>query len=240
MTSRKLYENIVIGNFLYGLGFAVRAKKSLGPIVSVINLLQQTPADKLLGDVLLEFPGVVRLIEFKAEDNLSNKEKMRHDALTACLKGELEQQRISRIIHWYVETAPSESNGLDARVVPYLDAFPKAKKQDQLETFIDRIATEVAQGRSDITKEAAAAYLEWVRMTQGPGEVGSGGLLLLAGTDGTLRYAQLLDMLELGLQHQEWLIRHEKQIKRELTYQRDLNKEMEHKQTWSRNRGMGR
>lgn len=61
----KLYENIVIGNFLYGLGYSVGTKKGGNEVFSVVNLLQQTPADKELGDVLLEFPGVVKLIEFK-------------------------------------------------------------------------------------------------------------------------------------------------------------------------------
>lgn len=239
MASSKLYENIVIGNFLYGLGFAVRAKKSSGLMAGVVNLLQQSPADTLLGDLLLEFPGVVRLIEFKADTNRSSKEVTRHTKLAAGLTGKPDQQRVSRAIHWYVETAPSESEGVDARIVPYLDAFPKKEtKHDRLETFIDRTATEVVEGQPDITKEAAKAYLTWVRMTQGEGEVGSGGLLLLADTNGTLRYAQLLDMLELRLQHRQWLNIHEHRIERELRYQRELD--LEHKRTRSHGHSLGR
>lgn len=39
----KLYENIVIGNFLYGLGFAVRAHQTAAVTVSTINLLSKLP-----------------------------------------------------------------------------------------------------------------------------------------------------------------------------------------------------
>jgi hypothetical protein len=44
----KLYENVVIGNFLFSLGFAISAKSKTNTILTSINLLQQTPADKLL------------------------------------------------------------------------------------------------------------------------------------------------------------------------------------------------
>ncbi|AQT03866.1 hypothetical protein JK169_14095 [Acetobacter persici] len=223
MGGKKLYENIVIGNFLYALGFAVRAKNPSGISASVVNLLQQTPADTLLGDLLLEFPGVVRLIEFKAHDNRSGKELARHKALSAGLARDPEMQAISRSIHWYIESFPSEK-GMEARIVPYLDAFPKRNELRRLESFIDETATEVVEKKSGISKEAAAQYLRWVRMTQGTGEVGSGGLLLVADTDGTLHYAQLLDLLELRLEHRLWIDRYEKRIERELEYQRELNR----------------
>ena len=35
-------------------------------MLSVVNLLQQTPEDKRLADALLQFQGVVKLIEFKS------------------------------------------------------------------------------------------------------------------------------------------------------------------------------
>ena len=84
-----LYENVVIGNFLYGLGFAVRAKSNGGIVPSIVNLLQQTPANKQLTDVLLEFPGVVRLIEFKQRSNRANKEKTRIEQLNAAIKKDI-------------------------------------------------------------------------------------------------------------------------------------------------------
>lgn len=74
----KLYENVVIGNFLYGLGFSIGMSTIGNNQLSIINLLQQTPADKELGDMLLEFPGVVRLIEFKNGDGMTWSTKFRH------------------------------------------------------------------------------------------------------------------------------------------------------------------
>lgn len=64
--SLTLYENIVIGNYLFDLGVRMAKLRPTLPLVSV-NLLQQTPADRLLGDVLLANAGVCRLIEFKRE-----------------------------------------------------------------------------------------------------------------------------------------------------------------------------
>ena len=57
------YENIIIGNFLYSLGLAIG--RSPRPVEACINLTQQTPLDQVLGDVMLQFPGAWRLIEFK-------------------------------------------------------------------------------------------------------------------------------------------------------------------------------
>lgn len=79
----KLYENITIGNFLFSLGYSIRDKQrdsGMGAAGSV-NLLQQTPADQLLGDVLVKFSGVVRLLEFKAEGADLRKERGKHAGL---------------------------------------------------------------------------------------------------------------------------------------------------------------
>lgn len=223
----KLYENIVIGNFLYGLGFAVRAQRPSGITTSVVNLLQQTPADTLLGDLLLEFPGVVRLIEFKAEGNRDSKERSRHRKLSAGLLGNLEFQAISRDVHWYVETAPSTEHGVIARTVPYLDAFPRERaKLDRLEVFIERLAQTVAEGRPSTRSDREAAYLRWVKQTQGDGMVGSGGLILVAHANGSLRYAQLLDMLELRLSHREWIALHQQRMQRELLLEQELGQRL--------------
>ena len=53
----KLYENIVIGNFLYGLGFAIAKRTASCDFPSIVNLLQQTPDDAVLGDLLFKAPG---------------------------------------------------------------------------------------------------------------------------------------------------------------------------------------
>lgn len=233
MGSQRLYENVVIGNFLYGLGFAIGARHGNEVMASAVSLLQQSPADKLLGDVLLESPGVVRLIEFKTESNRSGKEPARRRKLEASMARRDDLKEASRAIHWYVETAPSDK-GVDARIVPYLDAFPGAplskRKEDRLETFIDQTAREIASGISKVSHETAKEYLTWVRRTLGEGEVGTGGLLLVADKDGVLRYAQLLDLQELRLQDRQWMLDRARRFDRELAQQRELNMKKDREQ----------
>ena len=64
-------ENTVIGTFIFSLGQAV-GLLSCEPIG--VELLQQTPLDTSLGDVLIAKATFVRLIEFKRELNKSPKE----------------------------------------------------------------------------------------------------------------------------------------------------------------------
>lgn len=214
----KLYENIVIGNFLYAFGFAVRARTGRDRVPGVVNLLQQTPADKPLGDLLLGFPGLVRLIEFKAETNRSKKEKARHTVLQAALRATSPSlEPVSRRVHWYVETAASAVQGVVARIVPYLDAFPRdVHKGDDLARFIEALATDVAAGGPAQVDEAEVEYLRWVARTQGGTASGAGALLLVAAADGGLRWVLLSDLLELRLTHREILAVREAAHRREM------------------------
>lgn len=216
----KLYENIVIGNFLFALGFAIRASHSSRTVCSAVNLLQQTPVDTLLGDLLLEFPGVVRLIEFKAEGNYSGKERARHKLLSSAMDA-TSYGRVSRAIHWYIETSSSEKS-LVARVVPYLDAFPKAPKGQHLEDFIASLAQEVVNPQLTFKSEELRAYLKWVCNTLGNGIVGTGGLLLAAESDGTIHYVPMADLLELRLQHDQLIEFHHQRSDREMEYLLEL------------------
>jgi hypothetical protein len=67
-----IYENLVIGSFLYALGLKVGARRHdcLARDFAV-HLTQQTPLDKVLGDVLLagktSEQESVALLEFKRE-----------------------------------------------------------------------------------------------------------------------------------------------------------------------------
>lgn len=231
----KLYENVVIGNFLYGLGFAVRAHRPSEASAGVVNLLQQTPADKLLGDLLLTFPGAVRLIEFKTEDNESSKELARHRILSSAVDGDATMQATSRRVHWYVETATSQTHGVIARIVPYLDAFPRTKtKRDLLSVYIERLARELTTEYSPEQRAEDAQYLAKVRYTQGSGAVGTGGLIFVADANGMFHYAQLLDIMELRLEHRSWIQLHEQRREREMSYQRELALQSERKQEISR------
>jgi len=77
-----IYENLVIGNFLYALGLKMGARLhgDLAPDLAV-NLLQQCPLDIVLGDVLLTGLKAVALLEFKREANWKGRWKERSKLL---------------------------------------------------------------------------------------------------------------------------------------------------------------
>lgn len=225
----KLYENITIGNFLFALGYSLREKQGRNLLAGSINLLQQTPADQLLGDVLLKFTGVVRLIEFKAEGARLFKEKARHTALSIAVQ-ERQLEAISREVHWSIETKATEKT-LGLRVVPYLDAFPRPRepKVKLLEEFISTLASDIATQNTAYTGAQINEYLSWVRRTQGTGEVGTGGLLLLAEPGGLLRFAPLTDLLDLNLEHSLWIKERQVRLEKELELLRMREEERQRK-----------
>lgn len=203
----KLYENITIGNFLFSLGYSIRDKQR-GPEAAAagsINLLQQTPADQLLGDVLLNFSGVARLLEFKAGGANLGKERGKHAGLKKVIedKGLCE---LSREVHWYVETkATTDTLGL--LTVPYLDAFPRISPQatGRLEALVQSTAEAIATRKTRFTGAQINQYLLAVKTVSGKAASGSGGLLLLAEPGGLLKFAPIEDMLELNMMHKEWV-----------------------------------
>jgi hypothetical protein len=211
----KLYENVVIGNFLYGLGLSMGAKLSSSNSPSIINLLQQTPVDKKLGDVLLEFPGVVKLLEFKQLSNKSNKEAAKHRIIKDVIYHDESLVEISQSVHWFVESSPHKKTFI-SRIVPYLntypdkvaDKYPKQKSQtvyDSLEEFIQQIVEEVTNEGKRFTFEELSKYILSIATCQSKGEGGAGGLVILVNSEGCLRYAALTDMIQLRLQHREYI-----------------------------------
>ena len=60
------YENQYIGVFIYSLGI-LAGRKTL-PIEDSVNLLQQTPAGKTFGDLLMQWQGKNFIIEFKRNE----------------------------------------------------------------------------------------------------------------------------------------------------------------------------
>ncbi len=206
----KLYENVVIGNFLYGLGFAVRSHLSTdAPFPGVVNLLQQTPTDKELGDVLLTFPGAVRLLEFKMKGARLEKETRRHNALSLALQGANQHLiETSRRVHWYVEvSAAGEHSPLVSRVVPYLDGFTdsSALSYGGFENLIKQTALDAVQSDTVAMHERAKIYLDLIRVTMCDRATGAGGLLIVTGAGGGIHFAQLRDIYDLTLPDRLWL-----------------------------------
>lgn len=223
----KLYENITIGNFLFSLGYAIRDQQKGNKVMGSINLLQQTPADQLLGDVLLKFTGVVRLLEFKAEGADLSKERGKHQGLKKVIE-DRNLAEISREVHWYVETKATE-NTLGLRSIPYLDAFPRdrAPKVGRLEDLVLSTASAVAEQRMGYTGARINEYLLCVKTASGKAASGSGGLLLLAEPGGLLRFAPLEDMLELNMEHREWVVERTSQVQRSHELQLERIREIE-------------
>jgi hypothetical protein len=220
----KIYENITIGNFLFTLGYTIRSKQNSTTLTGSINLLQQTPADKFLGDVLLDFTGVVRLLEFKAQGAHMSKEREKHAVLEIAMRAR-GLEPISREVHWYVETKASQES-LRLRTVPYIDAFPRPREEkiQNLEDLVQSIASDVASQRKPFTTAQIREYLLCVRTANGTSSVGTGGLLLLAEPTGRLQFAVLEDIQELNMRHRLWISEKGKQMERE--HQRSLNRDL--------------
>ena len=139
-----IYENLVIGNFLYALGLKIGARQHdyLVPDLTV-NQIQQTPMDFVLGDVLLAGPRAVALLEFKREANWEGRWK-EHSKLLK-IEAVLEHPKFenlrdtSRQIHFYVETSDILEEGFKSRVLPYLELRTDDRRSN-LEQLIDNLA----------------------------------------------------------------------------------------------------
>lgn len=218
----KLYENVAIGNFLYGLGFAVAKRVKGQDLPSIVNLLQQTPDDPLFGDVLIRAPGVLRIFEFKQRSNTDSKEPERHAKLIRNLAGKDDLIRISRIVHWFVETAPEEKTFF-SRIVPYLDAYPKTSAKHDFATFVNATADAVAGDAEVLPQADMAKYLAHLLLLHKSGTVGSGGLVVKMSETGELHYAELTSILDLILTRQSVLEQH-KQL--EQAHEREKTNEL--------------
>jgi hypothetical protein len=219
---------VVIGNFLYGLGVAIGGRLKSGYLTGTVSLLQQTPEDKALGDVLVSFPGIMRLIEFKAAANKSAKEKTRHTILSTTISCRPEMADISRKVHWYVETAPSEHGGVEAFFSPYLDAFTascRPKQHSILEIFIQSLAEDALSNPKIVRPQQEKDYLKLVRWSQGVGETGAGALIVIVGSDGGLEFVALEDLMELGMSYNHWM-----EYRQEREHQQEKSRKIESKE----------
>ncbi|MEM7593468.1 MAG: hypothetical protein AAF383_18475 [Cyanobacteria bacterium P01_A01_bin.83] len=224
----KLYENVVIGNFLYGLGSTVRAKSKSDIVASSVNLLQQTPADKELADVLLEFPGVVRLIEFKQSNNNSIKEKTKLEHLKAMIGVNERLTNISKSIHWFVEITPKNKTFV-SRIVPYLYLEDDLQNENQykLEEFIEDIAEEAINAKNLFKRDELRYYLQLVKKINNKDTNSTSGILLSINSEGKLFFIELTDMLQLRLLDRDYIKNVELRYERENTLNREYSQQQE-------------
>lgn len=223
----KLYENVAIGNFLYGLGFAIAHRVKGSSFPSMVNLLQQTPADKHIGDMLMAFPGTLRIIEFKQKSNKDDKEPRRHHRLRTQLQYDERRREISRRVHWFVETAPSDDLFV-SRIVPYLDAYPSDGQQHDFAAYINTTADAAVNGEPDISREELQSYLDFLATCHKSGAVGAGGLVVKMSSNGDLRYVALQSFTELRIEHFRVV---ESRLQQDMQLEQQLEKQLTQEKT---------
>jgi len=203
-----IYENVFIGNFIYILGvqigMALRDQKKEVP--TCINLLQQTPADKLLGDMLADFPGCSFLIEFKRERNKDKKEKGKIDILRKALNNDSEMTIISRSAHWFIQIKDSIKGEPKTSVVPYLEMGQintlTEDENKSFEFFIKEIVIEALDlpEKEEVKAVGASAkemslYLKLLKKVYGSNsELKLGGIIINVSKDGMLSYVVTNDI----------------------------------------------
>ena len=231
----KLYENVVIGNFLYGLGFAIAKRTTTHDFPAIVNLLQQTPDDAVLGDLLFEAPGLLRIIEFKQRSNTDPKEEVRHANVRMGLSGSPEMTLVSRQVHWFVETQPTQDHFL-ARIVPYLDAFPRTDEQHDFAAFVAATAEAAVSTQQQFAFDEMNNYLGWLASLHKSGTVSSGGLVVKLSPDGTLHYVALVSVMELVLSRQSVMQKREQAmaLEKTRTVSREQEAERQHKRGYGR------
>jgi hypothetical protein len=195
-----IYENLVIGNFLFALGLKIGARRddALAPDLGV-HLLQQTPLDIVLGDVLLAGPRSVALLEFKRAADRRSKERGKLVAIEALLQNPKFQalRTTSRQMHFYVETRDILEEGF-SRVLPYLDLLTD-DRGSSLEQLVDDLAfrAKSAPVLAEMHIEACERYLELVCLCQGRSYHATPGLLVGVGGDGRIAFAPVEDVRNL-------------------------------------------
>jgi hypothetical protein len=242
---RTPYENIVIGNFLYGMGLSLGSRAGHAAPLASINNIQQTPLDPKLADVWVTFPGVCRLLEFKRNDvskESKQKDVDKRDALAIGLVANPELLAVSRRVHAFVEVAGSATQGIDVRLTPFIDFDQVNAERLTLAQYIDRFTKEALEpSPAEPSREEVSRYLKLVAQLAKDGDASTGGLMVHVTEDGVLHYIPLADIRDLDMQYGLQLQR-ELAATMEIEKERDLAAELKLEPTHehSRGHGMGR
>ncbi|MCK2119863.1 hypothetical protein ACO0TC_19160 [Pseudomonas aeruginosa] len=236
----KLYENVVIGNFLYALGFAIGRKTQAGGLMPIVNLLQQTPDDKRLADVFAYYPGAMRVIEFKRTESNDDKEKEKLRILKRAVKHATNVERVSLAVHWFVESSVPGKE-LVSRVVPYLHAYSDAPTTTDFTSFVDQTADALLTGDAGCSEEMQMGYLDVLAMCNGgtagragrrsrkaDGRPQSSSLILKLSEKGQLAYAQVTSYEDLRLRRGELFQRYQLELLAERQEQSELSRSQDY------------
>jgi hypothetical protein len=220
------YENIVIGNFLYGLGLSLGTRAGLKAPLASINNTQQTPLDPILADVWLTFPGVCRLLEFKRQGVDNTKDREKRMALSAILNDQQDLIPVSRRIHWFAEITGQLDHGVDLSICPYLDFTDRVMQRLTLSQYVGQLAeSAIRPGADEPSAAAVSAYLRQLGELSDIGTASTGGLMVHVAQDGRVRYLPLADLRELNLHLRQEVALYDR-LSHEVEQQRDKDHEL--------------
>lgn len=186
--------------------------------------------DPPLGDVMLGYPGVFRLIEFKRRSADKTKERVKHTKLASALTSREDLRHISREVHWYVETKKGVP---EFRVTAkrYLDMFDSSVPTDGLTEFIASLVEQALCPKPACDLKLLPQYLDAVAVLAGKPDATSSGMLISVGTDGGMQYVVVENIRDVHLPHKLFL---ERGVDRGQPIQR------EREMVLARSRGLGR
>jgi hypothetical protein len=192
-------ENITIGNFLFALGLCIGTRKGIDAPVGTVNLLQQTSYDHPLGDVMLHFPGVTRLIEFKRGNRRHDrKEKTKHGRLCDATRNLSRKAQISREIHWYVQTASTDKEEFIFSARPYLDQHDQTVAALDMTAFVNNLIDQALSPTGTVSTNEANEYISDILLPFGTMKnFSSTGLIVTVSSSGGLMYAVVDDLADL-------------------------------------------
>lgn len=221
-----IYENIFIGNFIYVLGvqMGIALCQHEKQFTSCINLLQQTPVDQCLADMLATFSGVSFLIEFKRENNRSLKELEKLKILRRGIKNNNEMIATSHAAHWFIQIKAPNNGNFETKVVPYLDLdqLSNLAETKLFECFIKEIVTKVFNFKENkevinigVTAEKMSTYIKFLcKIYSKSGLKKPGGLIITLSLNGELTYVAVNDITQMLNKHKNVVREYQQMLNR--------------------------
>lgn len=205
---RTPYENIVIGNFLYGMGLSLGTRAGANAPPGSINNTQQTPLDCSLADVWLKYPGVSRLLEFKRRGANQTKDLNKRELLELRIKGSSQMLVVSRKVHWFAEIVGDEVGRVDLVLKPYIDFEKQESCTLSLSQYIKQLTDDVmSPSNPEPQAKDIAAYLDLLNKVTRSGDTSNGGLMVSIDENGVLQCIPLSDIRDLGITYRDQLTR---------------------------------
>lgn len=205
----QLYENTLIGTFLYGLGIEIGVRAPGRAMVSGVDLLQQTPLDSSIGDLIIKAPRYFRVIEFKRASNRDDKEAEKRAALRERIDRQPDAAHLLRTgaaIHLHIEIDDSPTpDGYVRNDLAYRPYLGGAARACSLRTLCAQTADAMHAPSPSPTPGECARYLSVLKASQGAPKVptGGGGTLLVAMREGVVEHAHVGDLTDLFRSHRQ-------------------------------------